>query len=308
MNLERHVFEQINSIARDASDMYGSEIECGGFLFSDNNIIKTTRLPPIQYVTESSCNLSRHFREMYIEAYENNEKLVGMWHSHGSHRNSHTGYDDSCLKNFLRNIEQCNESLKEWNAVKNNNTLDIFNMHKGYRLELDSGFEDVVKGVREKFRKGFLSIIVNSRTYRDGENNYDAVRAYLKNGNLVKKNARIRFVNSSHSYDLGRMIVCNGKRLSECGNYTKWKYRKRFGARVSNKGNVIIEKGNSCLEIIIEDYRKAEQFREMILDMKELPAETLLRYRRDKIEEGEVRGKMAREERISQLLSGGNYG
>lgn len=95
VKITEEVFEKIKKYARLTSKTVGHDVECSGLLTNNqNDDVARDAILVEQDIGPSECSYPNN---SIAEAYKQN-KVVGIWHSHGSNPIFHSYYDDGHLK------------------------------------------------------------------------------------------------------------------------------------------------------------------------------------------------------------------
>jgi len=97
VRITREAFEKMNRYAKFVSEIVGEDIECGGrllnYYYKEDDVARDIYLSEWQEVTsaEGFLNSGPSLEEMLNE----DQKICGMWHSHGGIQPFHSSYDNT---------------------------------------------------------------------------------------------------------------------------------------------------------------------------------------------------------------------
>lgn len=188
--ISQRLFREIKMTADLVSEIVCKEIECEGFIVSDygNGYAKYSYLPE-QDADCASCR-SYGLENIFSRCYKTNQRVLGIWHSHGSFDVFHSGYDDNHIALTIMPLaEKYNDMLSKKPHYPSKETL-----------------EDTL-----------VSIVVNSRG-----NGYYAEEFYGKESNEVRlsiEDDNERTNEESIVKSIGENIRYRGIKLSEYPNY-----------------------------------------------------------------------------------------
>ena len=99
--LSGRLMREIRLTADLVSEIAGRDIECEGLIVSDygNDYAKYSHIPE-QDAAYASCS-SQGIEKIFSECYKRNQRVLGVWHSHGSFGVFHSGFDDAHLGTTL---------------------------------------------------------------------------------------------------------------------------------------------------------------------------------------------------------------
>ncbi len=206
IKVSERLMKEIRLTANLVSEIVGNGIECEGLILSDygNDYAKFSHIPE-QDASYASCS-SYGLEKIFNESCKRNQRVLGVWHSHGSFDVFHSSLDDNHLKS------------------------SIIPMAGKYNLKLAEKphypSKDSLEGV-------LLSIVVNSK----GEEYY-AEEFYVKDGRQV----RLSLEEDSERVDeedlvrsIGKNVRHSGLLLSQHHNYEN--VLKRYEGKLRNELN-----------------------------------------------------------------------
>lgn len=233
VRITKEAFEKIKKYARLTSKIMGQDMECSGLLIgSRNDDVARDAMLLEQDVGVNSCN---YINNSVAEACK--YKVVGIWHSHGSHPVFHSYYDDGHLKKiYILNSRKppikVNDKVKEIKGIEIDGKSLVIKI-SDWCLRIYSPNPRLLKALVtnvEKIKPEYFnfanSIVINKDTY-EGKNSYYAESLVQKtpenprNSDIKNtrklKNLELAFVNENNN-----IILDDKSLLKEIGNKLRY--------------------------------------------------------------------------------------
>ncbi|RME55155.1 hypothetical protein D6777_01440 [Candidatus Woesearchaeota archaeon] len=220
--------QEINFISKTVSEIVGQDVECYGLILSDGGNHGRRYYLPKQEVYNAKA-IAFDLNESFRDVYENNRRVIGVWHSHGSLPVFHSSYDDKHVEESVKHIKKIfdEEYKDEWHYENGVVT--------GWR-----GCYEVGRKFKDCIEDKVLSVVIN---------NHEEYYAQADGERLM-----LEYINDKRCFDkekivkeIGNNVVYNGKMLKD---YDKFKH---VLARYDKKANLLRSRlgGVAKLERII---------------------------------------------------------
>ncbi|MEK6816044.1 MAG: hypothetical protein AABY09_00385 [Nanoarchaeota archaeon] len=109
--ISKRLVKEIKMTADLVSEIVGADIECEGLILSDygNDYARHSYIPE-QDADYASCT-SYGLESVFNRCYRMNQRVLGIWHSHGSFDVFHSGMDDSHVASTIMPLAEKYNSL-----------------------------------------------------------------------------------------------------------------------------------------------------------------------------------------------------
>lgn len=257
VKITKEAFKKMNLYANIVSEIIGGDKECLGTLLNyknkNDNIARDIHLWKDQVVDSASGSLGDPLDDC-TEAKRRGMDLIGLWHSHGGIRVSHSSDDNNVLSRmyqYTKNKIVTSEKERNIECIVEGESVRLFEegSNKELRLKINGNIDNI-EYIESNCCYVLNSIVINRNSYFGGYVNpqlghdYDAEIwvGYDKKDCKRVEHASVELIDETNSISLneeelvkevGEKVVFQGTYLKELPNYQNVldKYEKENSSR-----------------------------------------------------------------------------
>ncbi|MEA3378395.1 MAG: hypothetical protein U9Q69_02025 [Nanoarchaeota archaeon] len=217
-NLSEKLFEEMHFISKITNEIVGKTVECEGLLLTDygGTIARYTCLP-CQQITPDNAQCSS-LKKAFNNAYSKNQKVLGIWHSHGDFDVKHSSDDFIHLSNTILPLvkEYAQNKNGDFTLKKIKGGIIIKNSFQEIYIKSKASkkLKKIIQSCSASLDEKVTSIIINAK-------NESGARQFPQNKkiklNLVPDHRPINYYNLIK--DVGKKFYYGGKCLADFQNY-----------------------------------------------------------------------------------------